>query len=148
MTPRGFSLIELMITLAVLAVLAALAYVNLSSYVVRARRVEAQVALLETMQEQERHFTRHHTYVAFSADNPDPDARRFRWHLGNQPAGSAYELQGQACAGQPITLCIELRAVPGSRRVNPDFRDAECGTLTMDSAGRLGAGGPGRKCWP
>jgi len=148
MKSHGFSMIELMVALVVLLLLSTIAYANLGSYVVKSRRVEAQVALLELMQEQERHYSRHHTYVAFSADSADPDARRFKWFSGSAAATSAYELRGQACRDAPISRCIELLAIPGSARVYAGFSDIECGTLSLDSAGRQGASGAGAKCWP
>ncbi len=144
----GFSVIELLIVLAVFGLLAALAYPGYQQFMVRARRVEAQVALLDIMQMQERHFARHNTYLAFEADASDPDARRFRWYSGSSAAVSGYELRGAACPGQAIERCIEVRAIPGTTRVNPRFIDKECQTMTLDSAGRHGATGEGARCWP
>ncbi|MES2900599.1 MAG: type IV pilin protein [Pseudomonadota bacterium] len=145
---HGFTLIELMVALVVLLLLSTIAYANLGSFVIKSRRIEAQVALLELMQEQERHFSRHRSYVAFAAGAADPDAQRFKWFSGDAPGASAYELRGQACPGAEITHCIELLAIPGTTRVNASFADIECGTLSLDSTGRHGASGVGTKCWP
>ncbi len=51
---RGFTLIELMITVAVVAILSAIAYPSYQEYVLRSRRVEAQSLLGEAAARQER----------------------------------------------------------------------------------------------
>lgn len=144
----GFTLIELMVVLAIAAILAAIAYPGYASHMVKARRVEAQLALVEAMQRQEEYRAQHHTYVAFSKGSEDPDSRQFRWWLGSQPETSAYEIDGYACAGQDISQCIELRAQPGTANVDAGFDDEDCGALTFDSTGAQGATGNGPRCWP
>lgn len=144
----GFTLVEIMIVVAIVGILASIAYPGYASYIVRSRRVEGQMALLDIMQQQERFYALHNTYIAFSADAADPAAQRFKWFSGGEAAGSAYELRGEACPDRDITDCIELKAVPGSRRVNATFKDAECGTLTLNSIGRRGPSGGSARCWP
>ena len=148
MRSQGFTLIELMTVLAILAVLAAIAYPEYARYMVRARRVEAQAAMLELMQKEERYFTRHNAYLAFSAAASDAEARRMRWHSGSRAAGSGYELRGQACDDKPIERCVLIRALPGTDLVDRSFRDPDCGALGLDSKGRRSAAGPMQRCWP
>lgn len=50
---RGFTLIELMITVVVIGVLAAIAYPSYTQYVVRANRGEAQAYLMDLAQRQQ-----------------------------------------------------------------------------------------------
>lgn len=144
----GFTLIELMVVVAIVALLSAVAYPAYSDHVRKARRVEAQLALVDTMQKQEQYRAQHHTYVAFSADAQDPDAGQFRWWVGREAASSAYEIDGYACAGQTIAQCVELRARPGTERVKAGHADPECGALTYDSVGRQTSSGTSDKCWP
>ena len=150
--PRaGFTLLEVLIVLAIVSILVSIAYPTYAGYIVRTRRTEGQVALIEAMQKQERHRALHNSYVAFSAGDSEPVAAGVPWWSGRDAASSAYELDARACAGEDIADCVEVRARPGTARVDPRFADAECGTLTLDSLGRQGAEGvraDGRGCWP
>jgi type IV pilus assembly protein PilE len=143
----GFTLVELLIVMAILAILGALAYPNYAGYIARTKRTEGLVALVEAMQAQERYYSRHNSYLAFSSDAAEPEAAAFHWWSGAAPEASAYELDGHACSGQTLAECIEIRARPGTRKVDTRFHDPECGALTLDSLGRQGAEGAGR-CWP
>ena len=147
----GYTLIEVMVVVAILLILAAIAYPGYSGYVIKARRAEAQAVLLELMQKQEQHYTRHNTYIAFSSEMDAasaPGARHFRWWSGSHPAASGYELRGEACADEPIERCIVIKAMPGTAQVDAHFRDPACGTLALYSTGARASGGPLRACWP
>jgi type IV pilus assembly protein PilE len=149
---RGFTLVEVLIVLAILAILGALAYPNYAGSILRTRRVEGQAALIDAMGRQEQYRARHHTYVAFSREEEAPPETGIRTWSGRSAAASAYEIEGRACAGEAIADCIELRAHPGTDRVDARFRDPACGTLTLDSRGRQGASaeaaGAATPCWP
>lgn len=142
----GFTLVELMIVVAIVGILGTLAYPTYAGYIVRTRRTEGQVALIEAMQRQERYHVRHNAYVGFSADEPGTDG--FTWWSGTKTSASAYELDAYACPGRGIAECVEIRARPGTARVDARFRDPDCGALTLDSTGRQGAQGTGARCWP
>ena len=145
---EAFTLVEMLVVMAVILILTALVYPSYAAYIVKARRVEAQAALLQTMQDQERYYSQHNTYLAFSAESTGEDERSFQWWLGRSPPRSAYELSGRKCGELPLQACIELRAEPGTSRVDVNFHDSDCETLTLDSAGRHGAGGKQVGCWP
>lgn len=144
----GFSLVEIMVVLAIVGILASIAYPGYASYIARSRRIEGQMALLDILQQQERFYSLHNTYVAFSADSTDPAAQRFKWWSGGEASGSAYEMRGEACPDRDITECIEVKAVPGTERVDVKFRDAECGTLSLNSIGQRRPSGGSLRCWP
>lgn len=145
---QGFTLIDMLIATAILVILAALAYPNYRDSIVRTRRVEGEAALIDTMQKEELFRARHHRYAAFSREEPAPSDAGIRPWSGQGAAASAYELDGAACAGESIADCIELRARPGTDRVDAGFRDPLCGALTLDSNGRQGAEGDALRCWP
>ena len=150
MKPRGASgtsLVGVLVAIAIVAILAAVALPLWSEAVVRMRRSEAQAALQELMQQQERHFTRFNSYVAFSAGSADAAARGFRWWSGRAAQSSAYELEGRACEGEEIRDCIQLIATPGTANVDGRFRDPQCERLILTSSGLHLATGPAHNCW-
>jgi len=72
MKQRGFSIIELMIVVAVIAALAAIAVPSYQNYTTRARRSEAQVALSELANLQEKFFAETLSYApAINASDPN-----------------------------------------------------------------------------
>jgi type IV pilus assembly protein PilE len=144
---KGFTLIEVMVALVVVAVLAALAYPTYAGYVRKSRRIEGQVALVEAMQQEERYYAQHNAYQPFSA-TADPASGAPRWWSGSTAATSAYEVDGYACPGHAIDECVELRARPGTARVDASFHDPECETLTLDNSGEQKSTGTVAKCWP
>jgi len=143
---RGFTLIEMLVVLMILSIMAAVAYPSFASHITRTRRTEGQIALIEAMQQQERYHMQHNSYVEFSS-SADAGALGLRWWSGASAAASAYELDAHACAGQDIADCVEVRARPGTGKVDGRFRDPECGALTVDSQGRHASQGTER-CWP
>ena len=144
----GFTMIDVLIVLAIMAVLAVIAYPAYAGYITKSRRIEGQIALIEAMQQQERFYSAHNTYIAFSSASTDEEEKRFKWWSGAAAARSAYELRAYPCAGQALTQCVEVRATPGTDKVDARFRDGECETLTLNSAGERGSSGPMERCWP
>jgi type IV pilus assembly protein PilE len=157
MKPRGFTLIELMVVLAIVGILSAMAYPSLHRYIVRSKRAQAQGLLLQLMQQQERYYSRNNRYIVFAAGASDPEQKLFRWWSGNSAAESAYELAGLPCADTTIARCVQLTATPGTANVDGRFRDDDCGVLALTSTGERSASGEraadgktaaGARCWP
>lgn len=148
----GFTLIELLAALVIVALLLALAVPAYQAHIVRARRVQGQATLLKLMQQQERYYSQNNTYQAFSAAWQDAQEQQFQWWSGDEAeegaVRSAYEIDAMACPELAITQCVLLRARPGTARVDQQFRDADCGVLTLRSTGERGSSGPAARCWP
>ncbi len=145
MRPRnaGFSLLELMVVFLILAILATLQYPSYKESIRKAKRAEGRAALADAMQQQERHYSQHSTYAAFSATVPSG----FKWYSGDTPKASSYELRGEACKDDSLKNCIVIKAVPGTAKVNGNFQDDLCGELSLASNGVNGASGTGNDCW-
>jgi len=143
----GGGLAGVLVALVIIAILASVALPSWQYAVVRMRRTEAQAAMMELMQQQERHFTQFNSYIAFSASASDAAARQFRWWSGRAARTSAYELEGKACEGQAIRDCIQLVATPGTANVDGAFKDPQCENLILTSSGLHLATGPASNCW-
>lgn len=108
---RGFSVVELMLALMVVAVLATLAYPGFAHVMLRARRSDAIARLLEMQQSQERWRSSHAAYaplgaLGMPALDSDPD---YAYDVpAHGPTG--YALQAQARGHQAAdTSCRVLR---------------------------------------
>jgi type IV pilus assembly protein PilE len=139
----GFSMIELMVVLLILAILAAFQYPSYKESVRKARRAEGRAALAEVMQQQERLYSQQSNYVAFTASSPNG----FKWFSGDNPKTSSYELRADPCKGDTVKNCIEVTATPGTARVNSSYQDDLCGALSLASNGIKNASGTGTDCW-
>lgn len=138
-------MIEMLVVLLIIAILAAIAYPSYQTAILKTKRSEGQAALMKGMQQQERYYALHMTYITFSADSTDVNARKFAWFSGDNAASSSYEISAQACSGEEIRDCVQLIARPGTARVNSAYRDARCGNLTLTSTGRKSANA--KSCW-
>lgn len=141
-----------MIVVAVVGILAAIAYPSYTDSVLKGKRAEARTALAELMQQQERYMTQNNTYLEFSNGNGTtvPSKVPFKTFSGQNAAGGAYWLSAKRCgAGGTATLslqeCVQVVATPRGP-------DPKVGDLRMTSSGLKdcsGSTGPmSRLCWP
>ena len=121
----GFSLIELMIAVAIVGIIAAIAYPSYTSQIEKARRAECRSGLLKTMQQQERYYTQRNEYSSF---NPGSTTATMSAFSGETLAKSACKISASACASQALTACVELAG-------DPVKTDSKITTFYMDSQG-------------
>lgn len=125
--PRGFTLVELMIALAVVAILCAVAWPGYGGILQRAQRNDARLALLRIQQLQESHYATHLRYATRLGEAPDADTLAASAHSH----GGFYALSLRASEdGQRYTAIA--RAAPDGRQ----RRDLDCQQLAIDEAGR------------
>lgn len=144
MLTAGFTLIELMITVAIVAVLAAIAYPAYTDQIAKGRRAECRSGLLQALQQQERYFTQYNAYAAFTAAS----SAVIRKFSGDAEASSAcFNFSATAC-GAGITECVTME---GQMRTSDP---AGITHLSISSAGTKGCTINGSavtgntKCWP
>ncbi|RQO33542.1 pilus assembly protein PilE [Herminiimonas sp. KBW02] len=141
----GFTLIEVLIALFIMVLLAGWAVQSYQHAVVKGKRAEGRAALMTLMQQQERYYSVHTRYLAFSSDEQEGQVHGMLWFSGSSSLTSSYEINAQACDEDGIGHCIRLIALPGTVRVNANYRDSRCGILSINSRGEKTADAD--DCW-
>jgi type IV pilus assembly protein PilE len=152
---RGFTLIELLIVVAVIGILAVIAYPSYNDSVLKGRRTQARTALLELMQQEERYMTQRNAYLDFTtsatgvvtqATTTLPTPLPMKNYSGDNSTSPLYWISASACSGSSVNECIQLTA-------KPTKADAAVGDLSLTSTGVKGCSGAAsssnfRLCWP
>lgn len=136
---RGFTLVELMISVAVIAILSMIAYPSFIQSVRKSNRTDAQGALTRTANNLERFFSANGTYtidaaaVGLNVDGGTAWSENGHYVMTIAPGatgiGSSYTVTATAAAG-------DIQA-----------GDAGCTTLTLDSLGRRTPNPNATRCW-
>ena len=115
----GFTIIELMIVVMIVAILLAIAYPSYVQYARKAKRGDAQQLLMNWSINQEI-WRANHTLYASTGDIP-------------APTNDYYALD---TVGTPDAISYTLQAIGGGDQVNDVARDGtDCSTLTMNENG-------------
>jgi type IV pilus assembly protein PilE len=136
---RGFTMIELIIVVAIVGILAAVAIPVYSQYMTQTRRVDAIAFLEEVAGEQAQFFSNNNRYAADLEELGYGAAATFDSVKGYYTISSAYP-------NAPSTSSFLLTATPVSGELQDS--DTDCASLTLSSNGVKQATGPlGKDCW-
>lgn len=141
----GFTLVEVMVTVSIIACLAAIAIPSYTLQIRKSRRVEGRIALLDFATREERFYSTNSAYTSSPAD---------LGYSGNFPQaiGSGY-YQLSVCVAN-TTSCAGSTASTGSAFVvqatplGIQAKDSGCTSFSLDSTGvesATGASAPA--CW-
>lgn len=133
---RGFTLIELMVVVAVVAILAAVAVPSYQDAVRKGHRGQAKADLVDLAQQAERYRTINNgSYLGFTVPSGAATSPR------TGTARYDVALQGAATA-----TTFEIRAVPRTGQ----NKDTKCMTLSINQLGQkaiVGGSGSATDCW-
>ena len=113
----GFTLIELMVVVAIIGVLASIALPAYNDHTRKARRTAGASCATALAQQAERYYTANLTYVGFVGNTSICEPK-------------ALENYTVAASGTPTAKAYTITAVPKST-----FSDPACGTLSINQAG-------------
>lgn len=134
MNKHGFTLVELMIVVAIIGIVAMIAYPSYNQHILKTHRAEGKELLTRAAALQERYFADNNTYtddmteLGFAAD---PAISEHNY----------YSVDAVVSGACPIASCFALTATA----IGSQATDATCATLSVTSTGRKTA--TSNNCW-
>jgi type IV pilus assembly protein PilE len=144
---RGFTLVELMIVVLLMAIILGISVPGYRAYVLRAGRADAGQALLRIAAAQERFYLQNGTYAGDADLAVDPPNG-----LGVTDSKSERGYYDLAIAPDAAGLAVGYSVTATVDATGNQKGDGECGSFSIDQNGRRGANGGHvaavvEKCW-
>lgn len=127
---RGFTLVELMVTIAIVGILASIAYPAYRAQVLRAQRTDATAALLRVAAAQERYYLQNNTYAATANITTAPPT-------GLGIPGTDRRYYTLTIESTDLVNAFTAVAVPATG--SPQLKDTNCARFTVTEALLRGA---------
>ena len=141
---RGVSLLELMIVVAIVAMIGAFAYPSYMEHVVSTKRTAATSILLQVADRQQQFFMDNKTFAADLTNLGFSEHPQFIADDGRLvAAGDGDAVYLLTLANVAPTTYTAIAAPVGSQ----PKRDTKCGTMTLDQSGTKDALAGGDDCW-
>ena len=128
---NGFTLIELIIVIAIIGVLTAIAFPSYQNYLKKSRREDAKGALMGLANAMERHFTETNSYQKAATSNADTGTPRIYSAISPIDGDTAYYDLSITAATQ-TTYTIKATPISGSTQKDDGFLEMK----HTDSKGR------------
>jgi type IV pilus assembly protein PilE len=137
---RGFTLIELMITVAVIGILAAVAFPSYTKYLAKGRRAAAQSVMYNVGNKQEQFMLNSRSYYPVAPGST------------TDLSGLGLTLPNEVDLNYTVTITSSTTAPPSwtvtaAPKTPQSSNDSACGTLTLTNAGAKTASGGSSTCW-
>ena len=163
---NGFTLMEVMITVVIVAILAGIAYPSYTRFVAETRRSDATINLTRIAAQQEKFFTECGVYADTIGPNPPGrvcpvppavtggiiDSTTVSINPGGITRDGLYQITISAMPGRTIANSYRLTAAPLLTQASNDI--LKCTTIRLDATGAKSATGSdasfdpnGGKCW-
>ena len=132
----GFTIIELMIVVAIIGLLAGIGIPSYRDHVVKGKRTEGKAALVAAASRLERYYTLNNCYPSAACGNPtSPDSATALTNAGI-PGFSGDTTGTGAAAAYNISVSVTPQAFTVTAVPRLPFVDARCGNLTLSNIGR------------
>lgn len=141
---RGMTLIELMVVVAIVAIVFALAFPSYERYVVRTKRAVAQNALLQVADRQQQFFMDNKQFAA-NLTNLGFNANPF---VVDDEGSATVAADDNAVYSVTLSNVTQTTWTATAAPLHGQLsRDTGCGSLSITQAGTKASSGGGANCW-